>query len=91
MEILSRIPLFGSLANAGMITAGGLLGLATKRKLNFRIITQISQKNTLKIRKTTQMASLSAVVCLSFLIGYCLISFVKHSLRFLFAARERSH
>lgn len=27
MEILSRIPLFGSLANAGMIIAGGLLGL----------------------------------------------------------------
>lgn len=27
MEVLSRIPLFGSLADTGMTIAGGLLGL----------------------------------------------------------------
>ncbi len=38
MEILSRIPLFGSLANAGMIIAGGLLGLLIKKKIPLRLL-----------------------------------------------------
>ena len=38
MEIFTHIPLFGSLANALMIVAGGLLGLIIKKRLPMRLL-----------------------------------------------------
>lgn len=42
MEILSHIPLFGSLANAGMIIAGGLLGALIDETVNLDGFSSIS-------------------------------------------------
>ena len=38
MEFLSRLPLFGSLANAAFIIAGSLLGLALRSRLPLSVI-----------------------------------------------------